>query len=296
MEHAAVLHTPDGPRSDGMFGIIDRVLPLTSGGLRLVGAYRRGAANARAIRHTALTLTFAGLPAAFDGYRILHLTDFHFPPPGGSFDALMSAVDGTVCDLCVLTGDFLSRRSRTTSDAIFLDPMRDLMARVRVRDGYLSVLGNHDAAAMVESLETLGIRVLTNECVPLERDGSRIDIVGLDDVSWFFTPGAQHVLETLPRPRPFTILLVHSPEFAAEAATAGCALYLCGHTHGGQICLPGGFPLIRRIHRNRRLFRGLWTCGSMIGYTNSGVGVSGILPLRFNCPPEVTRIVLRRGP
>ncbi|MGE5504702.1 MAG: metallophosphoesterase, partial [Actinomycetota bacterium] len=97
----------------------------------------------------------------------------------------------------------------------------------------------------------------------------------------------------------FGIALVHSPELAPEAAAAGHRLYLCGHTHGGQISLPGGIPVLTHDQRRhgqvpRRLARGRWSHGAMTGITSTGAGASGI-PLRFATPPEMLRITLRRG-
>jgi hypothetical protein len=91
----------------------------------------------------------------------------------------------------------------------------------------------------------------------------------------------------------FRIALVHSAEVADYAHEAGYALYLCGHTHGGQICLPGGRPLVTHLKRCRHAARGLWREGSMAGYTSCGLGVSGP-PIRFNCRGEAALITLRR--
>ena len=95
-------------------------------------------------------------------------------------------------------------------------------------------------------------------------------------------------------PDGFRILLQHSPELLDEAAAASVALYLCGHTHGGQICLPGGIPLMTNIRTPRRYASGLWQHGDMTGYTSVGVGVS-VMPLRFFSKGEVAVITLRRA-
>ena len=87
--------------------------------------------------------------------------------------------------------------------------------------------------------------------------------------------------------------MIHSPELVPEAASAGMSLYLAGHTHGGQICLPGGLPIICHMAAPRRYATGLWRKGGMIGYTSTGVGTSG-LPVRFNSRSEVALITLRR--
>lgn len=295
MERTGLQHTPDGPRADWFGELARTMMPIAGRALRAAGIYRRGVANALAARHTVLPLAYADLPAAFNRYRILHLSDLQLDALPELAGALIARLDGADCDLCVLTGDFMAVPGGTPDDVTLDKPMSELVARVRARDGFLAVLGNHDTCATADRLESLGIRVLANEYLRLDRDGATLGVVGLDDVGWFFTSGAQEALDALPRPRPFTIALVHSPEFAAEAAAAGCRLYLCGHTHGGQICLPGGVPIIKRIRRNRRFARGRWTCGEMTGYTNAGIGVADRLPLRFNCPPEILTVELRRA-
>ena len=93
--------------------------------------------------------------------------------------------------------------------------------------------------------------------------------------------------------RPCKIALVHSPEVAHLAAPAGYALYLCGHTHAGQICLPGGQPIITNSALRWRHARGLWRRGDMLGYTSPGAGTSG-LPVRYFTRGEVTVLTLRR--
>ncbi len=295
MERSGRAHTPDGPRADWFGELARTMMPIAGRALRAAGVYRRGVANALAARRTVLPLVYPDLPAAFHGYRILHLSDLQLDALPELAGGLIARVDGAVCDLCVLTGDFHAAPGRVADDATLGKPLSELVTRIHARDGFLAVLGNHDSIATADLLDAVGIRVLANEYLQLDRDGAALGIVGLDDVGWFFTSGARRALDTLPRPRQFTVALVHSPEFAAEAAAAGCRLYLCGHTHGGQICLPGGIPVVKRIRRNRRLARGRWTYGEMIGYTNAGVGVADLLPVRFNCPPEILTIELRRG-
>ena len=137
----------------------------------------------------------------------------------------------------------------------------------------------------------MGLQVLLNQTVTIERKRDVVHVTGLDDVNSFYTEAAHAALR-----QPFEgcrIAAVHSPEVADLAARAGVDLYLCGHTHGGQIRLPWGGPLISHLRRYRNYSHGLWRHGDMLGYTSNGAGVSGI-PLRYNCPPEVTLITLRR--
>ena len=110
----------------------------------------------------------------------------------------------------------------------------------------------------------------------------------------YYTPAANAALAAHD-PQTCGIVLAHSPEMAGEAAAAGHALYLCGHCHGGQVCLPGGRPLITHLSRHRDLYGGLWRHGDMSGYTSTGAGLSDP-PVRFNCRGEVTEFRLRAAP
>jgi predicted MPP superfamily phosphohydrolase len=92
----------------------------------------------------------------------------------------------------------------------------------------------------------------------------------------------------------FTIFLAHSPEAYKEAARCQAQLYLCGHTHGGQICLPERGPLLTNSKAPRFTAAGSWQHQEMTGYTSRGAGPSGI-PLRFNCPGEISLITLCKG-
>jgi hypothetical protein len=118
-------------------------------------------------------------------------------------------------------------------------------------------------------------------------------LTGLDDVHRFYTPAAKQALYDAPAG--FRVALVHSAEIADHAAAAGFDLYLCGHTHGGQICLPNGRAVFTRLRRCHFGARGEWRAGAMIGYTSNGLGV-GEVPLRFNCRGEIAVVTLRRGP
>jgi predicted MPP superfamily phosphohydrolase len=143
----------------------------------------------------------------------------------------------------------------------------------------------------VAPMEAMGIRVLVNEGVTLARGDARLQVIGTDDVHYYFTDQAVHALEKARDA--FTVALVHSPEAYDVAAQLGVDLYLTGHTHAGQVCLPGGWPLITHVSRGRRLFRGIWHQGDMLGVTNAGSGTSGI-PVRFNTRGEVLVLTLRR--
>jgi predicted MPP superfamily phosphohydrolase len=247
-----------------------------------------GRRNAGRPRLTEVTFHFASLPAAFDGYRILFLSDLHL---GYSPDALAAGIalaEGQSCDLAVLGGDFQSWGRPTAAEVV--EHMRPVLAALRPTDGIVGVLGNHDTHDLVPPLEAVGVRMLLNENLDISRDGQSIHLIGCDDVHAFYDHGAEAALR---RNGGFRVALVHSPDFAGQAAAAGCSLYLAGHTHGGQICLPGGRPILTALDRNHQLARGAWRLRGMQGYTSTGLG-SGLPVVRFNCPPEVVLITLHR--
>jgi predicted MPP superfamily phosphohydrolase len=260
-------------------------------GLRALGLHERGYRNACDIRLRDIDHVLARLPRALDGFTILHLSDLHLDGMPELVDIILAAVDGKSFDLCVLTGDY--RTELHGPIAGVMRCLRRVVERIDTRHGTLGILGNHDDCHMVAPLEEMGVRMLINETVIIERSGAELLLVGTDDVHYYYTDQALHALERAAGPR-CAIALVHSPELYDAAAAAGIDLYLCGHTHGGQICLPGGFPLITHLNRGRRYFRGVWQHGAMRGVTHCGIGTSGI-PVRFNTRGEILVHHLRAG-
>ena len=256
---------------------------------RCLGFHSRGRSNALAPELREFTLSFADLPAAFDGYRILHLSDTHFDVMPELAAVAADLLSGIEVDLLALTGDVHGHHRAPLAHSI--EPLVRIVSGVMVRDQRVGVLGNHDPAEMAEQLERLDFTMLINDSLVLERKGQRVVLTGLDDVHRFYTPAASRAL--VAAPPGFRIALVHSAEVADHAAFAGYALYLCGHTHGGQICLPGGRPVLTRLRRCHFGVAGEWRFGSMIGYTSRGLGTSGVA-LRYNCRGEMAVITLRR--
>jgi predicted MPP superfamily phosphohydrolase len=139
---------------------------------------------------------------------------------------------------------------------------------------------------MVPILEAGGMRMLLNEHTCIERNGARLWIAGVDDPHYYETDNLEKAMDGIP-PDDFTILLAHSPEIVRNAAFAGVDLYLCGHTHAGQICLPGGRPIVTNSKCPPDRRAGVWKFEGMTGYTSRGAGTSSV-GVRFNCPPEIT--------
>jgi hypothetical protein len=288
MERGMLRATPDGPRRDLPLDLAKAGLRLS---LKVCGLWRRGLANGLDIEYRTVELRLARLPREFEDYRILHITDPHFDAVDGLSDAIVRSVAGAEVDLCVLTGDYRKAEFGRFTQTAILEPLAAIYHGVRASDGFLATLGNHDVADMVAPLQRIGLRVLLNRSRQIHRGGQAIALTGIDDVHRYYTPAA-HAALAAHDPQTFGIVLAHSPEMAGEAAAAGHGLYLCGHCHGGQLCLPGGRPLITHLSRHRDLYAGRWRYGAMQGYTSTGAGVA-YPPVRFNCRGEVTEFRLR---
>jgi hypothetical protein len=139
----------------------------------------------------------------------------------------------------------------------------------------------------------MGIKILLNENETIERGGERIHLAGIDDAHFYRVDNIEKAAGDIPHDE-FSILISHTPEIYRQAAHADFNVLLSGHTHGGQICLPGRIPITLDAVLPRSMGRGPWRHHDMIGYTSVGAGVS-IVPVRFNCPPEITLHRLSRS-
>jgi len=257
--------------------------------LRLSGLYERAQRNACTIRIIHNPLLLPGLPRPFEGLRILQLSDLHTDLDPRITAAIAERVPETDYDLCVLTGDY---RALTYGPYhATLEALRSI--RLRLKGPVYAVLGNHDSIRMVPGIEAMGIRVLLNESVTLEQDGAALHLAGIDDAHYYQVHNIHHAVAKIP-PDGVSLLLSHTPEVYRHAAHAGFQAMLAGHTHGGQICLPGGYALTWDCRCPRRLAAGPWTYGAMIGYTSVGSG-SSVVNARLNCLPEITVHELRRA-
>lgn len=262
--------------------------------LNLLGLMDWARSNALDYRLREFDIPIQGLPAAFEGYRILHLSDLHMDEILDGGERLCRLVSGLEYDLCVITGDYRFETYGVHDEA--MTGMRRLMEVLDCPDGVVGILGNHDFIEMVPELEAMGVTVLLNESRAIDRDGQRIWLVGLDDAHYYEVDDIGRAMAEVDPTLP-VVLLVHSPELTREAEASGVDLYLCGHTHGGQVCLPGGVPIIGNARCPRSRLSGRWRQGRMQGYTHRGTGASG-LAVRINCPPDVSlhRLVPAPGP
>ena len=257
--------------------------------LQLTGLYWRARKNAENVQIRYHDIQLPRLPSSFDGLTLLHISDLHVDISGGAMQRLIELLPGLEYDLCVLTGDY---RGKTFGP---IDATIEGMARVcaHIVAPIYAVLGNHDSIRMVPALEEMGIRMLLNEAETLERGNQHLHLVGIDDAHYFRVDNIEKAVAQLSGDE-FSILLSHTPEIYRQAAHADFDLLLSGHTHGGQICLPGAIPITLDSALPRRMGAGLWRYRDMVGYTSVGVG-SSIVAARLNCPPEITLHRLRCG-
>lgn len=254
--------------------------------LKLTPFEARGRANAKDLVVHQRRVFSPNLPAAFDGYTIMQLTDLHLDESGHILPPLYQALENHPVDLLVLTGDYGSYSLESKKQNLkILDELVTLVGKVKSKDGARLILGNHDSGLMVPELEKRGLKFLINESERIVRNNQEILLFGTDDVHYFYSPEAINCLKGADSA--FSVALIHSPELYDFAANSGIDLYLTGHTHGGQIALPGGRPLLTHLNRGRRYASGAWKFGHMQGYTSPGIGTSGI-PIRFFTRPEVT--------
>jgi uncharacterized protein len=250
--------------------------------LKLTGLYWWASKNAGRIEVRRHRVVLPGLPVAFDSFTILQISDLHVDISPAAMRHLAELLPNLRYDLCVLTGDYRGKTYGPSTETIAG------MAKIRERiaSPVYAVLGNHDSLRMVPALEEIGIRMLVNEAEPLLRRGQKLYLAGIDDAHFYRMDNIEKAAAPIPEDT-FSILLSHTPEIYRQAANADFDLMLSGHTHGGQICLPGAIPLTLDSRLPRRFGSGSWRYGRMVGYTSVGVG-SSIVAARINCPPEIT--------
>jgi uncharacterized protein len=281
VEHAAKVLGPG--LGSFHFENLDWLLDAFGWFVKRCGAWERGFSNIKDHKIVINRVEVPRLPQPFKGLKILHLSDLHLDVFEG-----MGAHVGRICstlkyDLALLTGDY---RYHTHSNyyPVFRE-IESLARHLECKYGCYGILGNHDFLEFVPKLETHGIRTLLNESVALEKEGARLRIVGLDDAHFYGVHDYVRAFENIPKDDT-KILMMHSPETLDDAIEYGADFVLTGHTHGGQVCLPGGRSLWLNASCPREYCKGRWQYKGMPGYTSAGTGSSG-LPIRFHCPPEV---------
>ena len=243
------------------------------------------------------------LPRAFDGYRVLHASDLHCDGVWmnrARMSQIIKLINREAADMIALTGDFVSYNAPR-----FAPDVAWALKQLRARDGVFGVLGNHDhwsgAKIMRAALREAGVRELPNRVHTLRRgtaqstlSGDALHIAGVDDW-WMGCADLEAVQRQLP-PSGASILLAHEPDFAdLSAATGRFDLQLSGHSHGGQVRVPGIGPLVLPKF-GQKYHTGLYEIetpnGKMWQFTTRGLGMVGPR-VRFACPPEIAVLTLR---
>jgi len=235
-------------------------------------------------------------PERLNGFTIALLSDFHYDPYFSQHPlrAAIPMVNALHPDLIALGGDFVSQPliGDDRKAAFAAEPCAQLLRQMTAPHGLWAVLGNHDQATdhrhVTRALQAENIQVLANQSQPIEHDGARIWLAGVNDVLTS-TPDLPSTLHPVPA-HEAVILLAHEPDFADEASQFPIDLQLSGHSHGGQVRLPFLPPLFLPPLA-RKYVRGSYTVGPLALYTNAGLGTVG-LPVRLNCPPEITLLTL----
>lgn len=237
-----------------------------------------------------IDVPLARLPRELDGFTIAQLSDLHLGPYVGA-EEIRSAVAATNdlhADAIVLTGDYVTR------EADLMDDCARELGALSATSGVYAVLGNHDYWSGPEHITRVlsdqSIAVLVNDALPVERNGARLWIAGVDDV-WERRADLTATLRRVPD-HETTVLLAHEPDFAEAARQQPIDLQLSGHSHGGQVRLPyWGAPILPYLGKQYPI--GLQRAADLWVYTNRGIGVVSP-PVRFNCRPEITLLTLRQ--
>jgi uncharacterized protein len=238
-------------------------------------------------------------PERMNGFTVAVLSDFHYDPYFSihPLRAAIAMVNRLRPDLIALTGDFVSVPlvGNWEKAASAAEPCAQLLRQMTAPHRLWAVMGNHDDATdpdhVTHALQAENIQVLANQSQPIEQDGARFWLAGVKDVMG----GAADLSETMhgvPAGEP-VILLAHEPDFADAASQYPIDLQLSGHSHGGQIRIPF-LPPLYLPELAKKYVWGTYHVGPLILHTNAGLGTVGV-PMRLNCPPEVTVLTLRRS-
>lgn len=243
---------------------------------------------------TEIVLPIKNLPGEFEGFSIALISDIHSSIFMGKEKMMeyAAAVNDLHADMIAVTGDFVN----SMVEEVY--PFAEAFSTLSARQGIYGVLGNHDyytrnVEAVAKEVNGCGIKLLRNQTVEIKKNNAKLYLLGVDDVGTrqraedSFDRTLETAQEQIPK-----ILLCHRPYFFEQAANRNIDLTLSGHTHGGQIV----FTKIREnVIAPARLaspyVMGQYTIGSSQMYVSRGIGTVGI-PIRINCPPEITKITL----
>jgi predicted MPP superfamily phosphohydrolase len=250
---------------------------------------REALAEANSISVENIKIKLKRLPKELDGFRLVHLSDIHHSP-FTSLEHISRVVEVSnrlKPDMFVLTGDYVSHESE------YIAPVAEVLAQLKAEHGIYACLGNHDhwtdAGLVTHLFRGEGINLLINEGFRFEARGAKFWLAGVDDLM----VGKTDVRAALEgsQENEFKLLLAHNPQIVRRAARYGVDLMLSGHTHGGQVKIRDEE---KRILPRRRLSSGLHRRQNTQVYITRGIGTV-VVPIRYQCPPEISLIEMRRA-
>ena len=257
------------------------VAALLLAGITLVLGY--GVVQSWSVRLERIVVRYQSLPPAARGLTVLQISDLHSRSSLWRNREVAEMLSGLSADLMVVTGDF--RQAGGSSD-VAVQGASIVVDAVRERMPVYAVSGNHDLQPMMQQLSQKGIVVLDNTVQNI-RPG--VWLAGWNPYLRRH-PSLEAVLRSVPNDD-FVILLAHSPDVVLESASARAGLILCGHTHGGQMRLPGLRPWLTLTRLGTKYFHGLYPWGAGFLHINPGIGTT-MIPLRMYAPPEITHLTL----
>lgn len=280
---------------------ISRRAFLKLAGVAAVGVPLYGAEVSRhEISHERRTLYLSRLPEAFHGFRIVQISDFHYKEFTEAFflREIVRRVNALHADAVVLTGDFVTLGYESPEHTIrHAEPCVEILSGIACPLRF-AVLGNHDSTyaqpALMSALANHGIPLLYNSNTALERGGERLWIGGTGDACSKKVDLDTAVPKQASQGTEPVVLLVHEPDVLPQVARYNVDLMLSGHTHGGQVRLPF-VPPIHLPTLGKHYIEGHFRHGNTQLYVNRGVGTVEV-PMRLNCPPEITEITLSAAP
>ena len=241
---------------------------------------------------TRRTVTLRGWPPAFEGLRLAHITDLHHSPvvPIEYLASCVAKVNAERPDLVALTGDFVTLGKRKE----FIEPVAEAVGKLRAPLGVFATLGNHDVwvdgRAVRQALACNGCAVFRNQATELARPGGRLSVVGLGDL-WTEDVNLAAGFRGVPEGQA-SLILMHNPDTFEDWPAGRPGLILAGHTHGGQVAIPGFGPPFVPSRYGQKYARGYFERAGAAMYVNRGLGTA-VVAVRFMARPEIAILTIR---
>lgn len=253
----------------------------------ITGLSAIGFRNTQKIKTTRIEIKHPNIGSNFNNLKIMFIADFHLNGNPLLMNPITKILMREKVDIYLLGGDY---QVNAFGDYPVVKSLYTELLKVIDTSKVYAILGNHDEYKIAEILDELGVNMLFNEYVTFNRGEQSLTITGIDDSDKYLA----HEFPEFPKQHSdYRILLTHSPNIYKDAQRKGYDLLLAGHTHSGQICYPGGTPIVRFTKFPRKYSYSSWKYKGMQGYTTSGVGNTWV-NVRFFCPPEVVVITLKK--